>query len=106
MQRVWIALVVTIFLAAPLVQAQNKTEIGEYKIKTMAENNNWVMVEKRQRIGAGSTVYYLRKDMIVSIVVEYPKIVKITMNEKIEYKMDFISNPTANQFVKDLVASL
>lgn len=79
---------------------------GEYSIKSMEQNSKWVMVEKHERVGAGTTVYYLHKDKIISIVLDYPNNVTIKLSEDTEYKLDFISNRTARQFVRELVAAL
>lgn len=109
MKRAGATLIVAMLLLLPLGGAysqQDQHDNREYKIQTMAENDSWVRVEKRQRIGAGSTTYYLRKDRIISIVLEYPNTVHIKLEEQVEYRLDFVGYPAADGFVKELVSNL
>jgi hypothetical protein len=106
MKRVLLMVIMIVILAIPAGNSFSQDDPWEYKIKSMTENTKWVMIEKRERVGAGTTVYYLNKEKIVSIVLDYPNNVTIQMGEEIEYKMNFISNSTASQFVRDLVGNL
>ncbi len=106
MKRMFAALLVLLLVSLPLTPVLSQESSKEYKIETMAQNDNWVLVEKRARIGAGTTNYYLHKDKIISIELRYPSEVTITMEEKVQYNLEFVSNLVASQFVRDLVANL
>ncbi len=106
MKNMWLIIIVITMLGIPAGDSWSQDESHEYKIKSMDENGKWVMIEKRERVGAGTTVYYLNKAKVISIVLDYPNNVTIKLNEHTEYKLNFISNQTATQFVRDLIANL
>ncbi|MCB2212783.1 hypothetical protein KQI52_11770 [bacterium] len=106
MNRMFAALLVLLLVGLPLSTVFSQDGSKEYKIETMDQNDSWVLVEKRARIGAGTTNYYLHKDKIISIELRYPSDVTITMEEKVQYDLEFVSNSVASQFVRDLVANL